>query len=68
MTDRGAAAEPTDSVGLATRNGTPISFDKLQPQTESAMHGAKRDGKNRVGADPAPHPPGARDPALAEPA
>ena len=53
VTDRGAAVQPTVSVGVSMLADGLLSFDSLLAQADSAMYEAKRSGKNRVGANPA---------------
>ena len=57
VTDAGAAVQPTVSVGVAMLAAGSTSFDGLLAQADLAMYEAKRGGKNRVGANPAPRPP-----------
>ena len=54
VTDTGAAVQPTVSVGVAMLAAGSTSFDGLLAQADLAMYEAKRGGKNRVGANPAP--------------
>ena len=59
VTDRGAAVQPTVSVGVAMLGAGLASFDSLLAQADSAMYEAKRSGKNRVGAHLVPVQPAA---------
>ena len=56
VTDTGATVRPTVSVGVAMLAAAPVSFDSLLAQADAAMYGAKRSGKNRVGASMALRP------------
>ena len=56
ITDRGAAVQPTVSVGVSMRSAGLLSFDGLLAQADSAMYEAKRSGKNRVGGNAVPRP------------
>ena len=64
IADNGAIVRPTASVGVSALTAAPVSFDALLAQADRAMYGAKRDGKNRVGAGPAASAPATLAPLI----